>query len=279
MINFIYKSLGLYLNTLTRISPERGGKAGFNLFCTPQRTKIKRKQLDFLKTASQSDFDFNGRKIRTYQWGNGPVKVLFVHGWQSFTFRWKKYIEALLDKNFTLVGFDAPGHGLSEGKRFTVPQNAYLIQQLVNHYNGFDAVVTHSIGSFSFFYAMAKFQLPSIGKLIAMASPGSASEFISFYTKTLKLKPDTVWNIKNEFQQYVKEEIEKISLVHMVKNLSLPGLIIHDREDPRTNYTNALSLQEHWDNSQLLTTDGLGHNLRSPDVVNAVRDFILAKNI
>jgi hypothetical protein len=51
---------------------------------------------------------------------------------------------------------------------------------LTRYYHGFDALVIHSIGSFSFFYAMAKYELPHIGKVVAMASPGKASEFFAF---------------------------------------------------------------------------------------------------
>ncbi len=274
MKQLIYKSLGLYLNTLTHIAPEKGGKLGFKIFCTPQKKKLKRQHLDYLNSANQRDFNFNGQKIKIYEWGTGAKKVLFVHGWQSNSFRWKKHIDALPKEEYTLIAFDAPAHGLSEGKQFTVPLHAYLIATLTRYYHGFDAVVTHSIGSFSFFYAMAKYDFPSIGKLVAMASPLRASEFLAFYIETLGLKPATVSQIKNEFQNYAREELGNISLPVFVENLSIPGLIIHDKEDQQTPYQNAVELQKHWKGATLHTTNGLGHNLRSGEVVRLVADFV-----
>ncbi|MEX2594141.1 MAG: alpha/beta hydrolase [Anditalea sp.] len=274
MKQLIYKSLGLYLNTLTRIAPEKGGKLGFKIFCTPKKKKLKREHLDFLHSANLGDFDFNGQNIKIYEWGTGPKKVLFVHGWQSHSFRWKKYIEAFPKDEYTLIAFDAPAHGLSDGKQFTVPHNAYLMALLARYYHGFNAVVSHSIGSFSFFYAMAKYDLPPIRKLVAMASPGKAREFFTFYIEALKLKSSTMARIKNEFQQYVKEELDNINLSVMIENLSVPGLIIHDRDDTQTGYQNALELRDNWKGSTLHTTQGLGHNLRSGEVVQLVADFV-----
>jgi len=277
MKKLIYKSLGLYLNTLTRMAPEKGGKLAFKIFCTPQKKKLSPAQLDFLQTANRRNFDFNGQAIKIYEWGTGPKKILFVHGWQSHSFRWKKYIEAFPKEEFTLIAFDAPAHGLSEGKQFTVPQNAFLIALLARYYHGFGAVVSHSIGSFSVFYALATYELPPIGKLVSMASPGRASEFIDFYMEALNLKANTVTRIKHEFQKYAKEELDNIQLPVLVEKLRIPGLIIHDREDQRTPYQNALELLRHWKGATLHSTDGLGHNLRSRQLVQLVVDFVKEK--
>jgi pimeloyl-ACP methyl ester carboxylesterase len=177
MKKILYQSIGLYLNTLTRVAPGRGGKLGFRLFCKPQRSKLQQHHRAFLRTARQSSFDFNGIPIRIYQWGNGPKKVLFVHGWQSHSFRWKKYVESLSPEEYTMIAFDAPGHGLSGGNQFTVPLNAYLIWTLTERYQGFDTVVAHSIGSISVLYALAYYDIQTIGQVVSMASRAGPRNF------------------------------------------------------------------------------------------------------
>lgn len=272
---FFYRFLGFFLNTVNSIAPSQGGKMGFKYFCSPNRTKISKKQFDFLRTAKESDILFKGNKIRQYKWGNGPRKILFIHGWQSFSFRWKEFIDLLLEtKEYTILAFDAPAHGQSQGKRFTVPENAALIDQILKDVGEVDAVVTHSIGSFSFFYAFAKHKLPPINKLVALSTPGSAIEFISYYRHVLKLKPHTIKNITAEFESFIKEDLNSVNLPKLVKDLAIPGLIIHDHKDGLTDFSNARLLHQHWPQSELMTTTGLGHRLRSPEVIHAVVDFI-----
>jgi pimeloyl-ACP methyl ester carboxylesterase len=274
MKTLMHRFIGMYLNSLTRIFPKNGGKAGFRLLCKPRRSPLKKHHHAFLQTARQTDFDFNGIPVRLYEWGNGPKKVLFVHGWQSHSFRWRKYVESLLAKDYTLIAFDAPGHGSSGGDQFTVPMNAYLISLLTERYQGFDTVIAHSIGSISVFYALAHYDLQTVGKVIAMASPSRAAEFFAFYVDALKLREHTVRQIKNEFQFHVRHQLERISLPDYARKVTVPGLIIHDETDPETPYQNALELLENWKNATLITTQGLGHNLKSPALVKVVKDYI-----
>jgi pimeloyl-ACP methyl ester carboxylesterase len=58
------------------------------------------------------------------------------------------------------------------------------------------------------------------------------------------------------------------------KSLTLPGLIIHDTEDKEAPYQTALDMNEVWKNSSLITTTGLGHNLKSKELVEQVAMFI-----
>lgn len=271
---FIYQSIGFYLNTLSRISPKRGAKAGFKLFCTPQRTKIKKSHQAFFDSARQEDYNFNGMKVKIYTWGNGPKKILFVHGWQSHSYRWRNYIESIPPEEYTLIAYDAPGHGLSEGDQFTVPLNAYLLSLLSEKYNGFDTVIAHSIGSMSVLYGLHYHENLSVNQFISLASPGRAEEFFKFYLNTLNLSPHTMKGVVNEFQLYVKQELQYIDAAIYAQKLTLPGLIIHDKNDPDTPYQNSVELEKNWKNARLITTEGLGHNLKSEEVVQLVIRYL-----
>ncbi|MBK6266574.1 alpha/beta hydrolase [Marivirga sp. S37H4] len=274
MKKIILRSIGIYLNLLARISPKKAGEKGFRIFCTPFGGKLKKHHLDFLAGASSTNYNFNGTNIKVYQWGHGPKNVLFMHGWQSHSFRWKKYIEKLPLSEYTIIAYDAPGHGLSSGKQFTVPLNAYLLSKLVKKYNGFETVVSHSIGSMSVLYALAQYPHLSIGKIVSMATPGKVDDFLTFYQESLGLNARTFQLIKNEFQMYVKLDLEFIEASLFAKNIHIPGLIIHDKDDLETPYINAEALSKSWKNSSLVSTKGLGHNLRSPKIIELVTDYI-----
>ncbi len=277
MKTLIYNSVGFYLNTLSVIWPKKGAKVGFKLFCKPQRTKIKKSHQKFFDSAEQEDYNFNGINIKLYKWGSGPKKILFVHGWQSHSYRWKKYIESLSPEDYTIIAYDAPGHGLSDGNQFTVPLNAYLLALLSEKYQGFDIVMAHSIGSMSVLYANVYHPKLQIGPLISMASPCKAEEFFQFYLSTLNLKPKTMKGIVNEFQLYAKQELKYINAALYAQKLTMPGLIIHDKNDTDTPYENALALEENWDKGKLITTEGLGHNLKSENLVKMIVEYISNK--
>src|SRR5687767_13245540 len=95
MKTLVVKMLGFYLNALAFIAPKKAGHKGFQLFCRPFRTPVTEKQMDFLNTAEKFIAQLGGNTIQGYKWGTGEKKLLFLHGWQSHSYRWKPYVEAL----------------------------------------------------------------------------------------------------------------------------------------------------------------------------------------
>jgi pimeloyl-ACP methyl ester carboxylesterase len=62
-------------------------------------------------------------------------------------------------------------------------------------------------------------------------------------------------------------------------SLKVKGLIIHDEDDAQAPYEYSIPLQKSWPQSRLVTTKGLGHNLRSFSIVKQVLDFIEEPNL
>lgn len=271
----VYRLLGMYLNALTRFWPRKGGKTVFKLFCTPKSREIIPEELDFLQTASQGELNFHGQSIRTYTWGKGPKKILLVHGWQSLSSRWKPLVETLIGSKFTLLAYDAPGHGLSGGGQFTIPENAELIYRIMNAEGGFEAVVGHSLGSLSLLYARSRHPLPEIRKWVLMAPPINLNDLVFLFRKTLGLNPRTMNRMIEEMKLSTPGGLETFEIAQLARDLSTAGLIIHDREDDRVPYSNSEKLAAVWPQGRLLTTRGQGHRLRSSEVIQQITTFIL----
>lgn len=142
-----------------------------------------------------------------------------------------------------------------------------------------DAVVSHSIGSFSLLHAVYENPKLAVGKLVIMASPAEALHFIHFYRDALGLTDCTLQLTLKHFEVAIKKPVSYFSSPRFAQGLQHPGLIIHDVDDQEAPYETALALQKGWKNVRLLTTQGLSHNLKSPEVVAAVRDFIMEKSI
>lgn len=267
--------LGFYLDALSYISPSRAAKKGFELFCRPFRGPTNDKQRVFFNSADQFTIDHEGFRVQGYRWGNGPRKILFLHGWQSHTYRWKAYVEALPKDKYTVYSLDAPGHGLSSGNFLSVPLYSSLIENFIRQQNGIHAAIGHSLGGFSLLYSYYRQPLP-VDRMILLAPPGEAGDFISTFKKTLGVSDRTVRLVVENFASRYQVTPDFFSARRFAEKVDVKGLIIHDEDDQEAPYHYSVPLREVWKQSRLVTTKGYGHNLKSVSVVKEVVDFIEA---
>lgn len=215
-----------------------------------------------------------GFSIQGYRWGRGEKKILLLHGWQSHTYRWKPYIEALSKDEYTIYSLDAPGHGLSSGNFLSVPLYSSLIERFIQQHEGVHTVIGHSIGGFSLLYAFYRLPELPVNRIVLLAPPGEATDFISVFQKTLGLSDRTVRLVIDHFASRYQVTPDFFSAQRFAANLKVNGLIIHDEEDLEAPYSYSIPLQKVWKQSRLVTTKGFGHNLKSTSVVKEVVDFV-----
>jgi pimeloyl-ACP methyl ester carboxylesterase len=273
MKKILLKTMGVGLNTLAHIAPGKTARIGFELFCRPFRPTITEKHKDFFDTAEKRTFQHGENVIQTYRWGCGKKTILLLHGWQSHSYRWKIYVDALREE-YTVYALDAPGHGLSSGNVLNVPLYGDVIEKFINEIGGIDTVITHSLGGFAAFYAFHHNPKLTAKKIIALASPGEAQEFFDFFTRSLTLSQKSVSLVRDYFTQLFQQPPSYFSSVAFASTLTIPGLIIHDVDDQETPFHHAERIHKSWKNSTLIKTQGLGHNLKSTDVLKAVVKFL-----
>ncbi|MCZ8356052.1 MAG: alpha/beta hydrolase [Cyclobacteriaceae bacterium] len=279
MKTLITKSIGIYLNGLHVFAPSTAGKHGFTIFCNPIRGKMHDHHKNFLLTGKSFSFDVNGQKIQTYKWGNGEKTILFLHGWSSHTFRWKNYIEKLSKENYTIYAFDAPGHGLSEGKFLHVPLYAKTVKSFLDKIGKVDHVISHSIGSFTALYTYHLHPELMPKKIVLLAPPGEAEDFFNFYTNILNLNHKTTHTIRKQFEKEVGQPPSYFSAKAFAKSITADGLIIHDEDDKETSVQNSKNIHASWENSELMITQGLGHHLKDQSIYDKVFQFIHQSNL
>ena len=279
MKTLIVRLYGLYLNLLAIFFPAKAAEKGFILFCRPFRLPISQKQKEFFNSADKFSLKLDDETIQGYRWGRGSKNVLFLHGWQSHTYRWKAYVEALPKDEYTIYALDAPGHGLSSGSFLSVPLYSNLIDSFIRDHGPFHAVIGHSLGGFSLLYTLYKFPLLEVNKVILLAPPGEASDFISVFEKTLRLNKRTLQLVLDHFGERYSVTPEYFSTLRFAGSLKAKGLIIHDEEDLEAPHHYSIPLQRAWEKSKLISTKGFGHNLRSKTVVDEVVRFVEDENI
>lgn len=274
MKSLAVKILGTYLDVMAHLAPAKAARQGFLLFCRPLRLPLNQKQLSFFNGSEKFRFNHEGFDIQGYKWGNGPKKVLFLHGWQSHTYRWKPYIESLSHDEYTIYSVDAPGHGLSSGNFLSVPLYSSLIENFIRSQGEIHTAVAHSVGGFSLLYALYRQRGLPVDRVILLAPPGEANDFIASFKQTLNVSDRTVSLVIKHFAQRYQVTPDFFSAHKFAQHIDVKGLIIHDEEDIDAPYRYALPLHHAWKGSKLITTKGYGHNLKSPAVIRQVVDFI-----
>ena len=274
MKRIVVRLIGMYFNILVLFAPRAAGRKGFYLFCTPQRAAVKDHHKDFLNTSEKLTFECQGHRIQYYRWGAGRKVILFLHGWQSQSFRWKNYIDALSKNEFTVYAIDATGHGFSGGKYLNLFLYSAVIEKLMSVIPSVHTIVGHSLGSFAALYTLFRLPLLSVQQLVITGTPGGVEEFMKFYQDALGLSDKTMSAIYKSFEENIHHPPEYFFAPTFAKAVTIPMLVIHDEFDLETPYPHAVAIHNNAKNSTLITTSGLGHNLRSPIVVNHVVDFV-----
>lgn len=279
MNKILVRSIGAYLNTLAWVAPGYAARKGFKLFCWPRRIKMKPHHFDFLNAAEEKfSFEYASKKIQVYRWGSGPQKVLLLHGWQSHSYWWRYVINAIPKNEYTIVSLDAPGHGLSEGDFLNLAHYSVLIEKFIDQHGPIHTVLSHSFGSFASIYTLHRKPETPLSKLVVMAAPGEVEYFFKYYCKLLGLSDRATELITDHFIKTVGHPPSYFKIKDFAATLSLPGLIIHDTEDTEAPYANAIAMKEAWTNSQMITTTGLGHNLKSKELVEKVVEYVKQKD-
>jgi pimeloyl-ACP methyl ester carboxylesterase len=272
--------IGAGLNGLAAISPYLAGHIAFDLFGKPRPRKPKPEELQFLATADLHYEMINGRKVALYHWGfRGPV-VLLVHGWESHAGRWRKLASPLVQAGFQVLAPDAPAHGRTDGRRFTMVHYAGILQSLMKRFGPMHAVVAHSVGGAASIWAMGNME-PSLRpqKAVILAAFSELELVINNARQLFGASP----KLSQAFDRYVENRFGHPPSYFSPAKAStqlgdVAGLLIHDRNDKVTPFDESLALERHWPGVQLIATEGLGHGLTAPAVWEMILDFVTTES-
>jgi pimeloyl-ACP methyl ester carboxylesterase len=268
------QSLRLYFNALAMMRPVQAGKKAFAIFCTPRKGKLSDKDNEFLASATREYVAIKNIKIQVYEWAGEGKTVLLAHGWESNTARWRRFIIALRKEKYHIIALDAPAHGGTLGtNRFTADLYGDAIYTVAKKHE-VNAIIAHSVGGFATGYCVSTYTLPSIEKVIFLATPCNLVEILGNFQNVLQLSTRTMRGLYTHFERSVGKSVPDFSIEKLLKNHPIQTLIVHDTQDAIVAYQNAELLHKNIPNSKLITTDGLGHSINTMTVVKYVMDFL-----
>ncbi|MFF5920606.1 alpha/beta hydrolase [Streptomyces flavochromogenes] len=270
------------LNTAARVAPGPAGRLAFHLFVRPLgRARPKPQERDLFAAARTGRLQVRGKDVVTYAWGDGRRPVLLVHGWSSRASRLTAFAEALLERGYSPVAFDAPGHGESPGRASNIVEYREIIRQLHERHGDFDAVVAHSFGVLAALFALRDGVRAT--RFVGIGGVGSFDLLIKGFQAGLGVDDRVLRCMRDHVERrLVPGEPgiwDRFGADRDSGELTARILLFHDEGDDMVPLVHSRRLaRAHGDRARLVVTQGLGHRriLRDPEVVGEAVEFLAA---
>ena len=258
------------------LSKDAATKFVARLFATPIKFNAPERELMMRESAKKERvlLPSAGKELQVYVYGFSKTRVLLVHGWAGRGTQLYHLADKILENKMMVVSFDAPAHGLSDGKRTNMVEYIEAIRLIEKKYGPFHAAVGHSFGGMSLINAVAGGL--KVNKLVTLGADNSIPEIFSYFVKKMELKPEIARRLKRLFEKKHNLRLDHFTSEHQADRIKIPVLVIHDSEDRFVPVSSAVAIRQKLQNGELLITHGLGHHkiFKSPVVVQRIIEFL-----
>ena len=262
---------------LERVAPAVGARWAERLWFTVPPARGRRDRL--ADPGRPFQLRVHGGTVAGESWGAGPL-VYLVHGWGGWRWQLDGFVAPLVEAGHRVVAFDAPSHGASdpgpEGPgRSTLLEFADALAAVVAANGPAHAVVAHSLGATAAAVAIRRGLAVERAAFVApMADPLP-------YTRTFARRLGFGERVRTRLVARVERRVGSSMSAFDVPAVAARGptpplLLVHDREDAETGWSDSAAIARTWPDARLVTTAGLGHRriLRAPAVVAEVAGFV-----
>jgi pimeloyl-ACP methyl ester carboxylesterase len=255
------------------LAPGLGARLAERIFLSPKRYAIPQAEAAFLATGHRSEIDSYGRRISVWTWGDGPT-VILLHGWEGRAGQMIPFVQPLLDAGFSVIAYDAPAHGGSEGRVTSMVDFTRTLRAVAEWAGPVHAVIGHSLGGSA--ATLALLQGLRARRVVLLGSPANPGNYSRQFVDLLGVPPKVFALMRRRVEQRYKAFWEDLDLLRRVPSLSVPALLFHDRNDSDVPWRDALTLSNAWPGAELVTTERLGHRriLRDPAVIQKTVEFL-----
>jgi pimeloyl-ACP methyl ester carboxylesterase len=261
---------------LSVVAPQVAVRVAERLFLTPPRGQRPRTEVDLLATACARSMIAGGRRIETWSWGTGP-RVLLVHGWGGRGAQLGAFVGPLLTRGFSVVTFDAPGHGASDRRVVTIPEMTAAIRAVAASGPSLAGLIAHSVGAVC--ATRALYEGLEVGAAVYLGPAADLVGPAARFTERLGFSRSVREQLHRRIEMRIGQPWSAFDVTALAPALDTPLLVIHDRGDAEVQWQHGAAISRAWSSAELLMTDGLGHRrlLRAPQVVRAAVAFLTAR--
>ena len=248
------------------------------LFTTPIKHTIPKRELGMEQISTQKKLHIPtiNKTVVVYQYGQSNKKVLLVHGWSGRGTQLVKIADTLINTGYSTISFDAPAHGKSPGNQTIMTDFIAAILEIEKQYGPFESAVGHSLGGMSILNAIKKGM--KLNTAIIIGSGDVIQDIIEDFIAKLQLKPNLATDLRLHFEKKYGEKMNDYSAYKAAKEITIPVLVIHDKDDPEVPVKAGQHIYDHLKNGKLLLTEGLGNRkiLGDAEVIQKTVQFMSA---
>ena len=264
---------------LSHTMPAAAAWLAERLFLTPPRFAAPERERDLLARARPGAIRASGRRIATWTWGAGP-RVLLVHGWGGRGAQLGALVEPLVARGFSVAWFDGPAHGVSDGRRTTMPEMAEALRAVADALGPVRGIVGHSGGAVVTGWSVRRWLLDGFVDLpdavVLVAPPADFRGYLVRFAQACGLSAAARVQLERRLEARVGQPLTGFDLPRFARELPTAALVAHDQEDAEVRWSEGASVAAAWPGAELLTTHGLGHRriLRDPAVITRITAFL-----
>lgn len=233
---------------------------------------------ELLNVGESFQIKVNRKKVQCWKWGNGPI-VILAHGWNGQGIQFQPLIEKLIESNYTVITYDAPGHGQSQGKTSNYFQFTDAIRTLWHHIDNQNvvAVIGHSLGACALLNFISK---ENYHKNAIFIAPALKLRELLFQTFEQHNVPKMVYlNLVQNLEAVHGYSIFSDNPAQLIKTVKNKIIIFHDKNDRAVPFSHTNHLAERLDNITVHSSNGLGHRriLNDKSVIHMILESISSK--
>jgi predicted alpha/beta-fold hydrolase len=258
-------AIGYYktkLNTIALISTRKAAELAFDLFCTPFAPTAKLKSPPVFHHAEKLSMSFNHQTVKGWRWKSDQKdakRILICHGFNSYSYKFEKYVSLLKKQGFEILAFDAPAHGISGGKRINALLYRDMILAIEKGYGPLFGIMAHSLGGLA--ASLAAEKIESLEKLVLVAPATDTNRAVDNFFKLIHLSPA----VKKDFEEILinlaQAPISYFSVGRAIQSIRANTLWLHDTDDLICPFADVIPVQQmNLPQVRFIITEGFGHS-------------------
>ncbi len=196
--------------------------------------------------------------------------IIFIHGWNGIGLQFYPFIKPFLNKGFSVLIFDGPGHGLSPGDSCSYFQMTDILRSFISSdfSDNIAGLIGHSFGAAAIVCSLEKEQLNLPAVLISPAI--QLNKTIDHAFNQYQIPKKIYLKIISEYEDKYKYSFSGDDPINLISWNAKNYCIIHDQSDPVIPFSDSKHIIKMLPEIELMIVKGLGHKriLKNEEVIH-----------
>jgi len=272
---FYIRYLANMINKVHEVFPVIGCRLAMACFCLSVKKRLSLKAKAFYEGGIKVKHVVDGRTCYSYHYGDRGPKVLLLHGYASYGYRWRNYVQELVSLGFQPVVLDAPGHGSSPGYLLSVPNYINVVRAVLEKEEEWYGVVSHSMGSLIGMIALSESGLKlSSNRFVAMSTFSDCDGLLTRYGACIGFNKRLMGAVKSWVASWTGKPLSYFSFIERAQDLDLDIQLIYDDMDIVVPTEEPEKIVSETTLSDITVTSGLGHSLSRSEICERALSFL-----